>query len=295
MRSRKVPGRIALAVRVRDEWDLVIGLLESLGETVSEAWILDDAGLSDPPLAELVAVHPCCRVFRASEWSGAGGDFGEGAQRDWLLQIMKRESACDWVLQLDADERIAAPMGLGDLTTVIERDAWILPLVDFYITPEDAHLAGGRHPESVRSWYGPEVRWTLSLFRLVPALYCSRGDVREPQGFARSRTAKAKLVIEHYGKAVSIEEWDRKARFYVAHYPEYREKWQSRIGAAVHSYVSDFDAPLLRRGTGVLIPDGAPTLWSYVHESGLRTVAKRVVYGWFGRKVNCTPVREMRP
>ncbi|MGD0247563.1 MAG: hypothetical protein ABSB75_00775 [Candidatus Limnocylindrales bacterium] len=187
------------------------------------------------------------------------------------------------MLQLDADERLDEPHAARELTHSETVDAWLLPLIDYYITPEDQLNDDFVQPGNVRQWYGPEVRWTLCLFRLMSSLYLSRGVVREPQGFASQRVAPSTTpTVEHYGKAVSILEWERKVDFYVSQYPAYRDKWMARRGAAVHDGVSDFGRPLVHRGEKSFDVRAAPRIYTYVVERGPRAIVKRLLYGKLG-------------
>lgn len=289
-----IKGRgIALAVRVRNEWPLVRGLLDHVGDLCDEAWILDDASDVAPP-PDLGRSVKRVVLIRARNWSGAGGRLGEGLQRDHLLQRIKRASTCEWILQLDADERLANPAALRQLTDEREVDGWVVPLVDFYITPDDAEKVDNEAPDRVRLWFGIETRWTLALFRTVPRSYVSRGDVREPQGLVEKRVRETAVArIDHYGKAVSITEWERKVDFYVAHYPEYREKWLSRRGAAVHRGTSDFGTALVRRDDPDFDPCTAPVLHRYRVERGPRTIAKQLFFGILGDSVRRLPVADV--
>jgi hypothetical protein len=285
-----------LAVRVRDEWPLLRGLLRSLSGVCEEAWVLDDASETPMPL-DILDELPSVTVLRADRWSGEGGRLGEGLERDSLLQRMKSASQCDWVLQLDCDERISAPRALVALAADLAVDGWVLPLIDYYITPEDADLEDLAEPGRVRNWFGPETRWTFCLFRLMPTTHISRGDVREPQGFAAGRVHETEAcLVEHYGKSVSIAEWERKCDFYAAHYPVYREKWLARRGEAVHHGVSDFGTRLLRRDGDAFRPADAPAIYRFRVEPGLRAVIRRWLYGrlrlalWPGRRLSLRKV-----
>jgi hypothetical protein len=51
--------------------------------------------------------------------------------------------------------------------------------------------------------------------------------------------------VRHYGKARSVDAWERKCEFYALHAPRYAAKWTARKGKAVH-VVSDFGRPLIR-------------------------------------------------
>lgn len=291
---RQRTSGIALAVRVRNEWDLLLGLLDSLRDTCDEAWILDDASETVAP-REIYAALPRVVVLRAQEWSGEGGRLGEGLQRDFLLQRIRRGSRCGWVLQLDADERIARPDQLMELAVDADTDAWVLPLLDFYITPDDANATDRVEPGRVRKWFGPETRWTLCMFRPVRGIFVSRGVVREPQGFAPAKVRRTNgVIVEHYGKSVSVADWERKADFYIAQYPEYRAKWLERKGRAVHAYISDFGAPLLRRGDAYS-PDEAPSIYEYQACQGFSCTAKTLIYGRLAPSLLQVAVSASRP
>jgi hypothetical protein len=274
-------SKIALAVRVRNEWALLRGLLTNVASTCDEAWILDDAS-SEPCPSGLGELVERLTVLRAPRWSGLEKGYREGLQRDFLIQAIKRRSECQWVLQLDADERLAEPSALLPLVRVPDATAWLLPLVDFYITPLDAEFVDGVAPEAVRDWFGVETRWTLALFRPLPTVYVSRGDVREPQGFAPSGVREAtQPMIEHYGKAVSVGEWERKASFYAERYPAYRAKWLERRGKAVHDGESDFGTRLVHRSEA-FDPRAAPVVHRYAIEQGWRPTVKSIVLGRLG-------------
>jgi hypothetical protein len=260
-------------VRVRDEWTLLQGLLQSVRGLCDEAWILDDASALEAPRA-LLTVLPKVTVLRVSAWSG--GPSGEGLQRDYLMQRIKRECNCEWILQLDADERLSDTAALASLVTAKDCDAWVLPLVDYYITPEDAADTVHDVPDRVRNWFGIETRWTLCLYRPLNGLYIARGVVREPQGFRTLRVRRThSVLVEHYGKAISLAEWERKADLYVSTYPDQRAKWLDRKG----KFISDFGTPLLHRTRSAFMPEHSPSLHAYTPGIGIRHFAKTLLYG----------------
>lgn len=285
-------NRVALAVRIRNEWPLLEGLLESLAGTCHEAWVLDDAS-EEPIPSALTRLLPRVVTLRAEKSSGEGSKLGEGEQRDHLLQSIKRGSACSWILQLDADERLDRPAAVLELIEDARVDGWVLPLADYYIAPEDHALSDLVNPGRVRCWHGIETRWELCLFRATRWLYVSRGDVREPQGLAAKRVSRSsRCVVEHFGKSISVAEWERKADFYITHYPAYRDKWLARKGAAVHAGVSDFGSALLRRGDASFDPDQAPCIYEHAVDRGLRPAVKRVLYGFMAPSLRSVATTE---
>jgi hypothetical protein len=51
--------------------------------------------------------------------------------------------------------------------------------------------------------------------------------------------------VKHYGKSISISEWESTCDYYIKYFPNYSEKWKKRKGKAIHSNLSDFDRPLI--------------------------------------------------
>ena len=94
-----------------------------------------------------------------------------------------------------------------------------------------------------------------------------------------------------------MDAWERKADFYIARYPAYRDKWLARKGAAVHDGVSDFGTALVHRGDPRYDPNTAPTIHEYEVDRGPRVWAKRMIYGLLApslRSVTTTVVRAVR-
>jgi hypothetical protein len=119
-----------------------------------------------------------------------------------------------------------------------------------------------------------------------------KSDVRDPQGFDRSRVRfEPTPAIEHYGKAVSAEQWDEKCRFYAELFPAYSEKWLARMGKAVHEGVSDFGAPLAERGHSYS-PSVAPALYRSELQRGIQATVESLFYGRLGCALNRLWVEE---
>ena len=111
-----------------------------------------------------------------------------------------------------------------------------MKLFDFYITPEDVNK---NYLE--RKWIGPEYRNILIAFRNIPGLKYSMPDQRSP-------FVLGKIIIDgyvkHYGKAISVKQWEDTCEYYSAWFPKYAAKWEARKGKAVHTK-SDFGRDLI--------------------------------------------------
>ena len=67
--------------------------------------------------------------------------------------------------------------------------------------------------------------------------------------------------VRHYGKAISIEEWERTCDYYINvrwsdRMPELRDRWKQRKGKAIHTK-SDFGRKLItweNRMNGKIVP-----------------------------------------
>lgn len=137
---------------------------------------------------------------------------------------------------MDADERVE--FNMDQLKTVPAHVNGIrMKLFDYYITSEDVNL-----PYAERKWLGPEYREILMAFRNVPGLIYNKAIQRSP--IVPGKVASFGYV-KHYGKAISVDQWEKKCEYYSKYFPEkYAKKWEARKGKAVHT-MSDFDRPLI--------------------------------------------------
>jgi len=51
-------------------------------------------------------------------------------------------------------------------------------------------------------------------------------------------------LIKHYGKSISIEQWEETCKYYMKSVPVLADKWEKRLGKAIHTK-SDFDRKLI--------------------------------------------------
>ncbi|MBU4555275.1 MAG: hypothetical protein KJ747_00185, partial [Actinobacteria bacterium] len=84
--------------------------------------------------------------------------------------------------------------------------------------------------------------------------------------------------VKHYGKAISIAEWEVTCDYYIENFPEpYRSKWSARKGCAIHTE-SDFARPLMSwedaKSKGVMLHyAGSPVELPQEFANAMRAVA----------------------
>ena len=224
--------KIVGITRIRNEESIIQETLNHYGQFCDSIFVYDDC--STDRTVEICTKHPKVKgIVQGKEWD-EDRKRAEWQTRQAVLDTSKRENP-DWILYFDADERID-----WDFKNFEEYDGVVMKLFDYYITDWDKF---GRYSE--REWLGCEYREILMMFRNTP-------EVKYHMPDQRMATLKddAKLLhagfVKHYGKAISIDEWEKTCEYYSKHFPEpYKSKWESRKGKAVHT-MSDFDNPLIR-------------------------------------------------
>jgi glycosyltransferase involved in cell wall biosynthesis len=217
--------------RIRNESHIIADTLRHVSRFIDEIIVLDDCSTDNT--IEICRSFPKVKaIIHTPNWTGNPYERArlEGLQRQTVYNIAVERSP-DWIYCFDADE--FADFNGIDFTA----DAYKLRLFDYYITEEDKDL-----PYTERKWIGPEYRDILMLFRPHPAIrFTSRTPI-----LPKNYVVKTAGFVKHYGKAISIEEWEKTCHYYMNHLNErgIKKKWTARVGKAVHT-VSDFGKPLI--------------------------------------------------
>jgi glycosyltransferase involved in cell wall biosynthesis len=226
--------KISGITRVRDEEHIIkdtINHVKSLG--VSNIYVYDDCSTDNTPdICESLG----CKVVRGTEWASDphGRNQAEGNLRTVAYKEALKDNP-DWVYCFDADE-------FADFDGIDwKADAYKLRLFDFYITEEDKHLS-----YKDRQWMGEEYRDILMLFRASPLIKFFQRQPRIPEYYNVVQGG----WVKHYGKAVSIEEWEKTCDYYINNrggslLPQFTDKWSERKGKAIHTQ-SDFGNKLIK-------------------------------------------------
>ena len=230
--------RVTGMIRVRNETAIITDTLDHLARFCSGGiYVYDD--VSTDETASLCASHPWVReVIRGAYWDSNRGRAEYENRAAVLKAAQAKAGAQDWLVYLDADERIE--FNWSDLYRQPDDVIAVrMKLFDFYITPDDANLIYHQ-----RQWMGPEFRPIVIAFRNLPSLQFRHLDQREVELGCEGRIIEAGFV-KHYGKAISIEQWEHTCDYYRTYFPAYAAKWAARKGKAIHTK-SDFGHDLIR-------------------------------------------------
>ena len=232
-------------LRVRNEELIIRETLDCLSRLVDEIYVFDDASTDQTP--SICRNHPkVVKIVRDNKWKIREGYNPQGEQLQQLFEVARKESFPDWFINQEADERFDEDF-IADYPKLLKQtkyDAIVFQLYDFYITKEDYNKSYNGDLSRLRKYCGIEYRNTLRMFRNIAGIDFPKGDFTEPGPFERNSVLFSQYKIRHYGKAISIEEFERKVSFYVKYFPKYGDKWEKRRGKAIHE-TSDFGTKLV--------------------------------------------------
>lgn len=241
--SEKKVNSVAL-LRVRNESLILEDTLEHLSQFVDVICAYDDAS-TDNTLEILKDNSRVGLVVSNQKWLGGISDrlLSETRHRQLLFQISKQSFSPTWIMGADADERY-----IGNLREIMESnpmkqaDVITMSLFDAYMTPDDSEPFELGKLLNFRKYFGPEKREIKLMWKSDNCVGYEGLDSREPITFGEQ---ESQILCQHYGKSISISEWEETCDYYVKHFPweTYGQKWMSRKGKAIHN-VSDFGRPL---------------------------------------------------
>lgn len=234
-------GAIIGLMRERNESLLLEDSLNHLSKHVDGIVVFDDASTDDS--VKIALNHPkvVC-VVRNKFWRQNNRIWEETSNRQKLYSVAKKYKP-EWLFYADADERFEGD--IKEYLTVTcpqSTNAIRISLFDAYITGSDKRPYGrGGELYNLRKYFGPERRDILMIWRNLRNVRFNVPDAREPQEITGD--IETRFFCQHYGKSLSIEQWEETCEYYIKFFPKYSEKWKARKGKAVHDK-SDFGREL---------------------------------------------------
>lgn len=225
--------------RVRNEQEIIKDTLDHMQLYCDMVFVYDDCSTDDT--VKICRQHPVVEdVVNGLKWDRNRGR-AEWQNRATLLARGKMAAGQDdWFVYIDADERVDY-----DFTRLRYYYPFIhgirMKLFDYYITEEDVKLN-----YRARKYLGPEYRQIIIAFRNLSSLDYSSFDQRQVH-LRSSGTVLDEGYVKHYGKAVSVDQWEQTCDYYINHFPKYAKKWKARKGKAIHTK-SDFGNELITWG-----------------------------------------------
>ena len=218
--------------RIRNESEIINHTLDHMSTFCDKVIVYDDCSTDDT--VALCNAHPIVEhVIRGEFWDSnrAVAEF-QNRHQLWLYAKNILDPN-DWFVYMDADEILEF-----DWSSLNNRyDAIRMRLYDFYITEEDKD----KHYLK-RKWMGPEYRDILFAFRMGATSGWHGLDQRECT--LTSGNVAQSGFVKHFGKAISIQQWEDTCEYYATHFPMYSAKWNARRGKAIHTK-SDFGRDLI--------------------------------------------------
>lgn len=237
--NKKIP--ITVLCRMRNESLVLPDYLDHIDKFADEFYFFDDASTDNS--VEIVSKHPKTVKVIRNHFHSPTQTFVQTAQRKCLLDYARAHSKNKWFALIEPDERVEFDFSLLEEWDKSGIDIVYFTLFDAYITKNDQKsYKQGDKLENLRKYFGPEYRFMCFLYKKDFADYDLKiPSCRQPQVSGKSEVGGR---IKHYGKSISIEQWEETCRYYMKSVPQLSEKWEKRLGKAIHTK-SDFDRKLL--------------------------------------------------
>ncbi|CCN81683.1 conserved hypothetical protein [Vibrio nigripulchritudo SFn27] len=244
---KKKETKIIVLTRVRNEEDIIDDFLEHVS-TFSDGVIAFDDCSQDKTRFILENSSSVLSVIANCSWEPNNRTGQETVHRRCLDKYARDKYNPMWLVYMDADERLE-----GDIREQLlqfdnsQIDFIRIPLFDAYLTPDD--YLGIRKKDKLinsRKYFGPERRDIIFIWSSLVETRFEKDDSREPE--IDSDNFLTMFRCQHFGKALSLQRWEKKCDYYANNFPEiYREKWLKRKGRGIHT-LSDFGTPLYQWG-----------------------------------------------
>lgn len=239
------PNIIGL-IREKNESLILDDTLSELEKIVDGFILLDDN--SDDNSIEIAQKHPkCLAIIKNLKTATGDRSMEESIHRELLLELANSYNP-KWIFYQDADERVENPSTvrkyITDNTNNPLIEAISFSFFDAYMTTNDSKPYQDGPLFNFRKLFGPERRDIVMAWKPHSEItFMTKPDLRVPDNIDPTKII-TKFYVQHYGKAISIDQWEETCDYYIKHFPQYAKKWQARKGKGVHDDKSDFDRPL---------------------------------------------------
>ena len=233
--------KITSLLRIRNEELIIEDTLRHLSEFSDEIYVFDDDSIDGT--VKICERHPLVKKVIRNHFHSENQSLVQTAQRKLLLDYAKAVSKNKWFGYFDCDERLECDFTNFKKFEKDKVDVVYFQLFDAYLTKNDQKpYKQGDRLEDLRKYFGPEYRFFCCFFRGDKADYNLRiPTCRQPNVRGKGVTGG---YIKHYGKSISVKQWDETAKYYIKSVPQLTDKWKERIGKAIH-IKSDFGRKLL--------------------------------------------------
>jgi len=231
---------ITILSRLRNEKLLLPDFLNHIDKFGDEFFFYDDCSTDNS--VDIIENHPKTKKVICNHFHSNNQSFVQTAQRKLLLDYARKHSKNRWFLLIEPDERIEFDFKKLDKYNKDGVNGIFLRLFDAYLTEQDKKSYRGGQLKNLREYFGPEFREIGFLFRRDKASYDLKiPGVRQPNITGKTVTDG---ICWHYGKCLSIKQWEDKCKYYIKSMPSLKNRWEARRGKAIHE-LSDFNHKLL--------------------------------------------------
>lgn len=234
---------ITILSRLRNEELVLLDFLNHIDKIGDEFMFFDDCSTDNS--VEILRSHPKTKIVLRNYFHNTDQSFVQTAQRNLLLNYAKIESNNDWILWIEPDERIENIEKIKDIIKECEErnvSGVYFKLLDGYIAEDKQIPYENGELENIDRKWGIERRDIVFLFNKKFAHYnLAVPGCRQP--IIKGETIISDTWVKHFGKCLSIEQWEETCEYYSKSMPSLAKKWNDRRGKAIHEK-SDFDTPL---------------------------------------------------
>jgi len=217
--------------RIRNEELIIQETLNHFGQWCDKIYVYDDA--STDKTLEIVKRHPkVAGIIENKKWetNPLKRDWHETTSRKEIYELASENANIkDWFCYFDADERLEFNSKILDTKGLYYIK---MRLFDFYITKKDVDRKYNGDLTKLRDYCGKEFREIIFWFRKRARPVWVKKTSREPEV---KGIGCLHGLVRHYGKAISVEQWEETCNYYSKYRGINYKKWEKRKGKAIHT------------------------------------------------------------